>query len=345
MAGGLRCSILSCVRFTLAAAAMVVLAPLMASAQPTLTIACDSDSDCGGVDEACVLGRCLSIRCNSDSECTNRLPFCLDGICQDPSCTNDDDCRFGGCVNGHCRDVDCTGDTDCPAGRSCVDHECRDCVSNPQCGAHGVCSDNNCVCVECTQPGQCGFDQTCSREHTCVPLCEADRVFVSASDGNRICKACVNPNAAQRCNEFPGCRANTICAQGFCINRCSLDPPDFDRLLDELTDLRYRLDPDGLPDCPRCNAIFELAGVRTVLERGGVDQPVRVRLLTGSGKLFAELGSGKPNRGSWASLPLQAQPALEGELGKEGGCGYMLEIRSTAPAGGIASGPICLTAL
>jgi hypothetical protein len=122
------------------------------------------------------------------------------------------------------------------------------------------------------------------------------------------------------------CGRNTFCAQGFCINRCSLDPPDFDGLLDDFRDLRYLPDPDGLPDCPHCYAIFDLAGLRTVLERGGVDQPVSLRLLQSSGKPFADFGTVKPHKGSWASVPLHAQPKLEGELSKDERCGYTLEI-------------------
>jgi hypothetical protein len=303
---------------------------------------CTADSNCTGVDEACVFGRCLQVRCNADSECTNRLPLCINGSCQSPSCSADSDCARGGCVGGHCEKVECTTNAACPSGRSCVDHHCRDCVTDAQCGSTGVCRSNSCVCVECKGAQQCAVDQKCNSESSCVPFCEEGRIFVSGSDGNRICKTCVNPNTAKRCNEFPGCGRNTFCAQGFCINRCSLDPPDFDGLLDDFRDLRYLPDPDGLPDCPHCYAIFDLAGLRTVLERGGVDQPVSLRLLQSSGKPFADFGTVKPHKGSWASVPLQAQPKLEGELSKDERCGYTLEIRGQSPDGKTATAPICL---
>ena len=225
------------VRALLAAIAILTFAP--SSAQPLWS--CDSDSDCTGPYERCVLDRCINVQCNSDLECTNRLPLCEGGQCQDPLCSVDSDCPgASGCAHGHCERIQCTlecfNDRGCPEGGSCVDHRCRDCVTSDACGPHGVCRNNNCVGVECTRPAQCAFDQTCDENH-CVPFCEDGRTLVSASDGNRICKVCVNPNTAQRCNEFPGCGIgnNTICAQGFCINRCGLDPPDFDGLLDDFT--------------------------------------------------------------------------------------------------------------
>ena len=329
------------------AVAALAIAPAPARAQPVVTIVCDADSDCGGVDEACVFDRCVQIRCSTDIECTNRLPRCDGGICKDfESCDGDGDCGAGeGCVQGSCRDVDCRTDGDCPGGRSCVAHQCRDCVTNAQCGANGVCRENDCVCVECTRPGQCAFDQTCSAENRCVPRCGAGQVFVSTSDGNRICTACVNPDTRQRCNRFPGCRGNTICAQGFCIQRCNLEPPDFDSLLDDFRDLRYQPDPDGLPDCPGCVAIFELAGVRSALERAGIDQPVALRLLGAAGEPLADLGAYAPNRGSWAAVPLRAQPKLAAPPGKAGGCDYALEIRGTAAGTKAARAPICLRPL
>lgn len=315
----------------------------------TAQTSCRGDGDCGG-NELCALDRCVPAACNADLECTNRRPFCRGGICVAPtSCSADRDCvggvGGGGCVNGFCSDVECVADGDCGSGRSCVRHQCVDCVSNSQCGAFGVCRDNACTCVECTRAEQCGFDQKCSGQNSCVDFCEPGRVFVSASDGNRTCKTCVNPATAPRCNEFPGCTAQRgmICAQGFCIKRCSIDPPDFDQLLDGFTNIRYQPDPDGLPDCPACRAVFDLAPVRTALERGGVTDPVRVRILHASGRVLADLGTVRPNRGSWASVPLRAQPRLQGTFVKEGGCGYAIEIRTAtnAPAK-TARAPICL---
>jgi hypothetical protein len=106
-------------------------------------------------------------------------------------------------VGGHCEKVECTTNAACPSGRSCVDHHCRDCVTDAQCGSTGVCRSNSCVCVECKGAQQCAVDQKCNSENSCVPFCEEGRIF--GSDGNRICKTCVNPNTAKRCNEFPGC--------------------------------------------------------------------------------------------------------------------------------------------
>ena len=126
----------------------------------------------------------MSSRCNADSDCVTRRPFCSDGYCRAASsCNADADCASGiggrGCVNGTCADVDCVEDADCRSGQSCVAHECRDCVSSAQCGDHGVCTDNSCVCVECKRGGQCAFDQTCSAEHRCVDFCAAGQVFVT----------------------------------------------------------------------------------------------------------------------------------------------------------------------
>lgn len=330
----------------LSALALFLLAALSAPApvqgQPTLGWACDADNDCTGVDEACVLGRCLSLRCNADSECLVRMPFCRDGTCQDSNCSDDDDC-VGDCVDGRCEEVECSDDRPCSTG-TCIDNSCRDCARDADCGANGVCRQNSCVCVECARNEQCAFDETCSREQNrCVPFCPPGRVLVSATDNNRVCKTCVDPDSHRRCNEFPGCRGNTICAQGFCINRCSIDPPDFDSIGGELpTRWRYQPDPDGNPpDCPRCTARLDLAALRTTLERVGFNQPVTVRILQPSGEPLAEIGSFKPNKGSWAAIPLRAQPSLAADLGA-GGCGYTLEISNDGGAAKKVLARICL---
>lgn len=320
---------------------------LAISGPPAFAQGCNSDSDCSG-QQLCSLGSCVSSACNADTECTNRRPFCVLGFCRAAStCSVDADCvgRIGGrgCVDGVCSSVECVSDDNCAGGRSCVGHQCVDCVSDGQCGAFGVCRDNACQCVECRFGDQCAFDQRCA-QNTCVDFCDAGRVFVSANDGNADCKACVNPNTAQRCNEFPGCLEfqGMICAQGFCIRRCTLDPPDFDGIVDGFRNIRYRLDPNGLPNCPVCRAVFDLAPVRTALERAGVSQPVTVRLLHPSGRVLADLATAKPNRGSWASVPLRVQPRLQGPFAKEGGCGYFIEFRTASPSVKTARGPVCL---
>jgi hypothetical protein len=165
-----------------------------------------------------------------------------------------------------------------------------------------------------------------------VDFCPAGQLLVQASDDNRVCRTCVNPDTHPRCNDFPGCPnfQGRVCAQGFCIRRCALEPPDFDELLDDFPSLRYRPDPNGRPDCPACQAVFDLAPLRTALERAGIAQPVTVRLFHPSGRILADLGTFKANRGSWASVPLRVQPRLQGPLGKTGGCGF-LEVRTAAP--------------
>lgn len=320
--------------------ATIQLAPAPAEAQPTLGWVCDRDSDCRGVDEACVFDRCVQIRCNSDNDCLVRKPLCLGGICS-AQCDDDDDCP-GECIGGRCEEVECSDNDPCDVGM-CIDNSCRDCARDTDCGPNGVCRQNSCVCVECARNEQCAFDEACSGNR-CVPFCPPGRVLVSATDNNRVCKTCVNPDTQRRCTEFPGCRGNTICAQGFCINRCSIDPPDLDSIDDDLPSRwPYERDPDGNPpECPRCTAVFDLARLRTTLERAGINQPVTVRILQPSGKPLVEFGSFKPNRGSWAAIPLRAQPALGAELGAAGGCGYTLEIRTEGTAGKTASAPICL---
>jgi hypothetical protein len=170
------------------------------------------------------------------------------------------------------------------------------------------------------------------------------RAIVAASDGNRVCRTCVNPDTARRCNEFPGCSSanNSVCAQDFCISRCSIDPPDFDQLRDDLADLRYQLDPSGTPNCPACRVMFDLAPVRTALEGAGINQPVGVRILQPTGRVLADFGTVKPNKGSWASVPLRAQPRLQGPLGKDGGGRFSVEIRTVAGAARSVQAPICL---
>jgi hypothetical protein len=58
------------VKGLLAAIAAMAIALSAAQAQST----CTADSNCTGVDEACVFGRCLQVSYNADWECTNRLP-------------------------------------------------------------------------------------------------------------------------------------------------------------------------------------------------------------------------------------------------------------------------------
>ncbi len=321
---------------------------LPATAQPVLGFACDSNSDCTGVDEACVFDRCVRVRCNSDLDCTHRLPLCLQGVCQDlPACDADSDCsESAACISGRCQGVQCRATADCPGGRPCVDHKCAECATDTQCGANGACRRNNCVCVQCNRDAGCALDQAC-RENACVPFCAAGEVMIPANDGARTCRTCVNPETARRCGQFPGCRGNTSCVQGFCIPQCRLEPPDFDRLLDDFSELELVPDPDGTPFCPKCRAIFTLAGLRGALERHGIDQPVVVRLLDDAGREVAELGSFHPKGKSWESVPLRVQPKLAETGGAPGldlasGCGYALEVRSLAAGGKAVRGEACV---
>jgi len=285
------------------------------------------------------------IPCNADIECPD---FCLEGICQDPTCNNDSDCRIGrgpmACISGHCESVDCDTAEDCSTGKACINHRCEGCENNAQCGEHGVCRNDECVCVECRNNGNCAIDQNCSPNNECVDFCEADEIFVARQDGDRLCKTCINPASAQRCNEFPGCRDGAFCAQGFCIRRCGIQPPDFDELdelLQELEEILTQPAPGGLPDCPRCTIGFEMISMRGVLERAGITKPVHIRLLDSSGKLVADFGTFSPKGQSWATIPELMQPKLMQSVASQGSCGYMLEI-SDLKSKKAARGAVCL---
>jgi hypothetical protein len=89
--------------------------------------------------------------------------------------------------------------------------------------------------------------------------------------------------------------------------------------------------------------LFDLAPLRTALERAGITQAVNLRLFHPSGRMLADLGTFKPNRGSWASIPLRAQPRLQGTLAKGGGCGFALEARTPAPTAQTVRTQVCLT--
>ncbi len=284
------------------------------------------------------------IMCNSDLDCTNRQPFCLNGVCQQRTCSNDGDCPSRmACDDGICESVDCQTAADCSTGNACINHRCEGCDNNAQCGERGVCQNNECVCVECRNIGHCAEDQKCSSNGECVPFCDEDKILVSRYDGDRLCRECINPATANRCNEFPGCLEiqGNFCAQGFCINRCRLDPPDFDELLDDFERITILPDPDGLPECPRCTIGFEMIGVRGVLERAGMNRPVHLRLLDSSGKVVADFGTSSPKEQSWATIPELIQPKLNQTVAIQGGGGYMLEI-SDRNSKKSARGAICL---
>jgi hypothetical protein len=293
------------------------------------------------------------IHCNNELDCPG---FCVEGTCQERvTCDSDSDCtplnstrvsntgvEFG-CVEGICDRVECNTAEDCSTDKACINHRCEGCDNNAQCGDRGVCRDNECVCVECRNIGDCADDQKCSPNNECVPFCEEDQEFVSGFDGNRSCEACVNPVTARRCTDFPGCREveGRFCAQGFCINRCSLEPQDFDELLDDFERIIIQPDPGGLPDCPRCTIGFDMISVRGVLERAGVTKPVHISLLDSSGKAVADFGTFSPKGQSWSTIPELMQPKLVQSVAIQGGCGYMLEI-SDPKSEKAGRGAICL---
>src|SRR5574341_1873831 len=292
------------------------------------------------------------IHCNNELDCPG---FCVQGTCEDKvTCDSDSDCtplnstrvsntgvEFG-CVEGICDRVECNTAADCNTGNACINHRCEGCDNNTQCGERGVCQDNECVCVECRNSGHCAEDQKCSPNGECVAFCDEDKIFVSRYDGDRFCRECIHPATAKRCNEFPGCLEiqGNFCAQGFCIKRCRLEPPDFDELLDDFERIIILPDPDGLPECHRCTIGFEMIGMRGILEHAGMTKPVHISLLDSSGKLVADFGAFSPRGQSWATIPELMQPKLIQSVAIQGGCGYMLEI-SDPKSKKAARGAIC----
>jgi len=291
------------------------------------------------------------IMCNSDLDCTNRQPFCLNGVCLQPTCNNDNDCTIGrgpmACDHGTCERVDCQTAADCSTGKACINHRCEGCEHNAQCGEHGVCRNNECLCVDCTRGNQCAFDKKCDN-NVCVDFCQEDRLFVQYRDGDTLCRACVNPQSAQHCPDPTCLGPNKLCASGFCLPPCAPKEPElFERdglieeLIDEIGRLRTQPDPGGLPDCPRCTIGFDMISVRGVLERAAITMPVTLRLLDSSGKTVADFGTFSPKGQSWATIPEMIQPKLNQSVANEGGCGYILEI-SDPKSKKAARGDICL---
>ncbi len=294
------------------------------------------------------------IMCNADLDCTRRQPFCINGVCQARTCNNDGDCpSLMACFSGTCEEVDCKTAEDCSTGKACINHRCEGCDNNAQCGERGVCQNNECVCVECRISSQCNIDEKCSN-NTCVDFCDEGKIFVSAQDGDRLCKDCIElPSGPEipdritlRCDESSDCLERTFCAQGFCISRCNLAsrPLDFnelDEFLQELKDLLFQSFPGGAPECPRCTIGFEMIGVRGVLERAGMTKPVHLRLLDSSGKLVADLGTFSPKGRSWATIPELIQPKLMQAVSKDGGCNYWFEVSDPRSKKAVR-GAVCL---
>ena len=297
------------------------------------------------------------IHCNNELDCPG---FCVEGTCQERvTCDSDSDCtplnstrvsntgvEFG-CVEGICDRVECNTAEDCSTDKACINHRCEGCDNNAQCGERGVCQNNECVCVECRHDRQCAFDKRCEN-NACVDFCGEDRLFVSYQDGDTTCRACVNPQFAQRCPDPRCLPPGKICASGFCVSPCApsdLEIFERDGLLEELIEdlerLRTQPDPGGLPDCPRCTIGFDMISVRGVLERAGVTKPVHISLLDSSGKAVADFGTFSPKGQSWSTIPELMQPKLMQSVANQGGCVYMLEI-SDPKSKKTAHGAVCL---
>ena len=297
-------------------------------------INCTNEGDCPGF---CVQGRCQeNVPCGSDSDCTplNSTTVSNTGV------------EFG-CVAGRCDRVECNTADDCSTDNACINHRCKGCDDNAQCGERGVCQNNECVCVECTQGRHCAFEKKCE-DNACVEFCEEDRLFVQYQDGNTDCRACVNPQIAQRCPDPRCLPPGKICASGFCVPRCAPREPELferdgliEQFLEEIGRLRTQPDPGGVPGCPRCTMGFEMISVRGVLERAMVTNPVHIRLLDSSGKVVADFGTFSPKRQSWATIPELMQPKLMQSVANKEGCGYMLEI-SDPKSKKTARGSVCL---
>lgn len=291
-------------------------------------------------------------RCEKDDECPVGMPLCRNGVCSGDLCSDDKECNANEWCSyrGICVGVECRTDEGCSGGRSCVNNRCVECTGPNQCGDNGRCENGNCVCVECQRDSQCGFDERCDRDSgNCVPFCDDAATFVAADDNGKTCRACVRPAldapAPRRCRGDALCGLNKLCAQGFCIDRCNqrLQPPDFDdNRFPDLRRLRFSWPAaGGTSGCARCNATFELAQVRALLEVAGLERPASLRLLDPSGLPLADLGTYTPAQGSWASMPPAVSPELAGRLKDQGGCGFTLEIADPEGKGSVRRS-VCL---
>ncbi len=139
---------------------------------------CCSDSDCDS-DEKCFEHECVRVQCTRDSEC-GPMEVCRGYRCDEVECKDSSPCED----DQFCSipEYDCI-ELECERGMVAYNHTCIEpgCLRDSDCPGTSVCTDYDCVPVECPDG--------VVREHVCIPYeCHND------SD----------------CEDYEGCRG------GFC---------------------------------------------------------------------------------------------------------------------------------
>ncbi len=111
--------------------------------------------------------------CSSNDDCAEN-EYCNGGTCTPIEC----DC--GVIVDHQCNAFECCSNDDCPSGL-CYDHFCADCNDNSDCASDEVCSNHDCVPLDCG----CGY----AVDHTCYAYqcCEDADCGANAYCENHLC--------------------------------------------------------------------------------------------------------------------------------------------------------------
>ncbi len=118
--------------------------------ESNLCVACLADSDCDNGtfcdgDESCTDNACAdgTAPCTDAQECDDDADVCVDLCDDDAGCDDGDFCNGEeACVDGACAD----GDAPCADGEVCDEDAdgCVECLTDGDCGADQVCTDNVC---------------------------------------------------------------------------------------------------------------------------------------------------------------------------------------------------------
>ena len=148
-------------------------------------INCDENSDCGGLYECCIKGKCIERCCKFHSHCKGDLYCCKEKGAKlteyERELRSFDSFEAGkticnaSCVGGFCRKGmnDCGGPYEC-----CIDEQCSTecCKSNPDCPHEQYCCrekhrnfcSSSCVGLSCNGDNDCGGPDECYRSNTCT---------------------------------------------------------------------------------------------------------------------------------------------------------------------------------
>jgi len=161
---------------------------------------CITSNDCVQGD-VCQNGVCREVACTADSQCQTGL-ICdrASGDCVVPPCTTDAACGAG----FYC-DTDTVCKTKCPV--------CRDCTSNNDCGANGVCNQGKCLTF-CQQGGLCPGDSECFNSQGSYICLNANAATAGLCPEDYVC---IDTSPPPGCTTNAQCTTSQICQNNVCI--------------------------------------------------------------------------------------------------------------------------------